>query len=265
MLRVVENEGQIRGCQSALLDVVKVASSKIADHYVGFQGGTDYATVYYLRKYDIWMTLDERSDHYFNCVGLGDPFIHDAPAPVVEINVPMGYPSQRAGGFLVDSEGRNYLGHTGRVGGGKKGVSKANFMKYFKGYSFAWEGDTEEQMYVIGALDGSELIGHIKDFARISADFRESIKRGVLRYDGRNDDGFSPEFDGSVHYEVSRVIDANFEHGKIVLRLVEILEGQGWEVSNNKKMDVVAVRAKDGVAAVKLLFEVKRVFYESCG
>lgn len=258
MLRVIEDAKVVRQCQSRLLAQVEAATTEKKQHIIGFPGGSAEATVYYMGSLDFWMTLKPISNRYWNCGGLGYPFGSTAPAPHVEINPPLsGIDRRIAGAFLEDDDGVRYIAHNGKVGGGAKGVSKTAFLKHYPATSMVLSGDMEIPMYVVGRLDHPRLPQKLRDFTRISAEFRKAVKSGTApgvvepKAEGHS---FSPEYEGTKTYSTAELVEAACTHGLVVKALRESLAGRGVEAFNTGALDLF-VPAADGSMA--LLFEVK--------
>lgn len=270
MLRVIEDAETIKNCQAQLEVRVRAVTTEERLYTVGFPGGTAEAIVFYSEPLDFWMTLKPIDNRYWNCGGIGNPFSVSSPAPHVEINPPLAGINRRiAGAYLEDEDGVQYIGHNGKVGGGAKGVAKANFLVYYPGWTWVWSGDRQIPMYVIGQLDDPRLPRKLRDFTRASADFRKLVKAGKIRGVGGEDgvenglqeglkkgfgEGFSPEFEGTRTYTTAEQVEAVCVHGSVVRALHAHLAAHGLEAFNTGSLDLL-VPGDDGSMA--LLFEVK--------
>jgi hypothetical protein len=117
---------------------------------------------------------------FWNCFGLQNPADYKRLRIVVEINPPHEGENRRvAGRFVRDDEGRIYLGHTGKVGGGSAGVGKDAFRKFFKHHQ--WHeietGSGKESILVLGPIDGPAFTKQVAGFVRKVADFKKEAKR----------------------------------------------------------------------------------------
>lgn len=258
MLKVIEDAGTIKACQASLQAAVESVTTEKHRILVGFPGGNAEALVYYVKSLDFWMTLKPIANRYWNCVALGYPFKTHTPAPHVEINPPLsGIDRRVAGAFLVDEEGREYLGHSGKVGGGATGVSKKNFLAYYPAWTEVLSGDQTVPMYVIGCLDDADLPRRIRDFTRYSAEFRRQIKQGEALDEAvpaASTDTFSPEFEGIKVYSTAERVASVCLHGAVVRALHAALAIRGIHAFNSIHRDLY-VPADDGTMAI--LFEVK--------
>jgi hypothetical protein len=124
MLRVLERKKEIAACQKKVEAAVRKITTERHRHLVGFPSGTFEANICYAKKLDFWVAFENWDDRFCNACGIGYPFANASPAPHLEINPPTeGINRRTAGAFVTDAEGNCYLAHSGKVGGGTKGVS----------------------------------------------------------------------------------------------------------------------------------------------
>jgi hypothetical protein len=255
MIRVIEDAATIRECQAELNARVKAVTTEERQYTVGFPGGAAEATVYYSEHLDFWMTLKPISNRYWNCGGIGYPFNTSNVAPHVEINPPLsGIDRRIAGAYLEDDDGVRYIGHSGKIGGGAKGVSKTNFLVYYPGWSWVLSGEQDVPMYVIGRLNSDELPRRLRDFTRRSAEFRRLIKSG--RTPGVEDGSptFNPEFQGTKRYSTADQVEADCVHGAVVVALRDALVDRGIEAFTTVTRDLYVRGDEDQMS---ILFEAK--------
>ena len=102
-------------------------------HTVGFQGGNKQCDVYWHRDLRIWGLFEPLAvnGRFWTCFGTDNPAKQTNLNITVEINPPTsGVNLYCAGAFIRDEAGNVYLGHSGKVGGGRKGVGKAAFREF---------------------------------------------------------------------------------------------------------------------------------------
>lgn len=134
MLQLIENDTDKIRYQHILTKTLQAKAKNIGTHYIGWQGGGDNARVYL--KNNFWFTSKKYTDRpktprYWNAFGYCDPKQPDSTTLVitVEINIELENTSnQLAGYFARDESGRIWLMHSGRVGGGRAGISKEAFL-----------------------------------------------------------------------------------------------------------------------------------------
>ena len=91
------------------------------NRHVGFRGGGYDCSVYWRPDEGIWGVFENYSHtkRFWICWGVRHPL--DSCVITVETNPPVeGFNRRCSGAFLRDGEGAVYLGHSGRVGGGRK-------------------------------------------------------------------------------------------------------------------------------------------------
>lgn len=95
-----------------------------------------------------------------------------------EINSPIeGKNWLIAGAFARDDAGKRYYLHSGRVGGGRKGIGREAFLAEYTGTSepVMWPDGSQRPMIVLGALDDPGLVTQIAAFVHHVNKFKEAI------------------------------------------------------------------------------------------
>lgn len=259
MLKVIENARTIGACQQALKRAVTSLADEAREHRVGYPGGGTDTKIYYLKAFKFWMAFGKASGRYFNPAGIGYPFDVATPAPSLEMNFPLSGINRRvAGVFLEDDDGERYVGHSGKIGGGAKGVSLTNFVKFYPGTSTVRSGDKVMDAYVRGRLGDPGLVASIVEFTRVSAEFRASVKaakKPPTKGDRKSppSDAFSPEFVGEKVYTTAEIVAAECRHGTVVKALREQLIAAGYQAANTVQRDLYVT----GATGMRALFEVK--------
>jgi hypothetical protein len=249
---------------------IRARSARPRRRLVGTPGGATVLPVYFVRKLDLWFAPDTLENRYWNAFGIGDPFSGNTPAPHVEINFPLDGLDRRIAGAFAEDEGAVYVTHSGRVGGGAKGVSRSNFLRFYPATRPIRSGDREIDGYVLGRLGERTLIEQIAEFTDLSRRFREGMKngaasKGAARSAGGDligkletslpaDHSFSPEREGTTVYDTADQVVAARTHGGVVRALRARLRSLGLQAWNTKSMDLYVARRGGKIAA---LFEVK--------
>jgi hypothetical protein len=212
------------------------------------------------------MGFGRAEGRYFNPCGIGYPFHVATPAPHVEINFPHSGIDRRIGGaFLEDEDGVRYVSHSGKIGGGAKGVSLTNFRAYYPAWSTADSGGQDLSVYVLARLDDPRLVQKVATFTRVSAEFRAHVKAGKIpgvassgsapATTTGNATTFSPEFVGTKAYTTAEKVEAECTHGLVVKALRERLSAAGISAGNTVSRDLYVSGATG--PAMLALFEVK--------
>lgn len=161
---MIEDQRAIKACQKTLKCVVTGLADEARKHRIGHPGGAGDAKIYYLKAFNFWMAFEEAPGRYFNPAGIGYPFDVPTPAPSIELNFPVSGIRRVAGVFLEDEVGKPYVAHSGKIGGGAKGVSPTNFREFYPGTSIVQSGNQLVDVYVRGRLDDPGLLGSVVEF-----------------------------------------------------------------------------------------------------
>jgi hypothetical protein len=144
----------------------------------------------------------------------------------VEINIASDANTGWIAGFYArDREtGVAYLMHDGSVGGGRSGVSRANYLKW----SFAepvpvvdGKGKIRSAL-IVAAIGARSCAGDIGRFVQSVIDFKKAITQGYKPPAGDGDgdnDGYYDEFSGKKKRKRTRELEYVTRHGEIVKEL----------------------------------------------
>lgn len=130
--------------------------------------------MHFLSAHDIWVTSEQRHNRNWNVFGVGYPFGPYAVTPSIQINLAFG-PGDPSliGVFGVDDQGRRWVGHTGRLGGGKTGVTIAAFVAYYPRSETVQIDGTQREVIVLGCIEEPDaLVAAIADIAKAARSFR---------------------------------------------------------------------------------------------
>ena len=257
MLTILSQEKEVRRAQKLFIDRMNEAAAKTGKINIGWQGGNDVRKVSWSSGLSIWWMLsNEIQNRYWNAFGTETPQWDSRHSHIIdcEINIGYGGVNRRiSGAFARNEEGRLFLVHRGRIGGGRKGIGKSRFEENFQG---EWEpvsqGELTENFALVGALESKRFQKQVADFVkevnRIKSLPTKYRKLSAIK------SGFTPEFQGIKEYSMSKNIAAKCDHGPIVGALREKLESQGIIVGNRGLMDLYVL---DKTQKIHTLFEVK--------
>jgi hypothetical protein len=280
MLKLLEDENEITEAQGHLERRIQEDATSSKRIFIGFPSGKMEADTYWIEHLDLWCAFEHAGNRYWNALGLGNPFEVTTPPPGVEINPPIsGIDRRIAGGFVADEAGRLYLIHRGKVGGGRKGVGKNAFLRWYTGESESKagdqslyggelieisDGDQVTPVIVIGALDEPRFLDRLTEFVRCSSEFRELASRNQLRPKrtapsaeaGPADDLnelLSEEYAGTKQYTRNQDVIAQCDHGLVVNQLLRLLREDGHDARRDLLRDGFILKG----SKVTHLFEVK--------
>jgi 5-methylcytosine-specific restriction enzyme A len=120
----------------------------------------------------------EPKHRFWNCFGIGNPAEQHMLTITVEINPPHEGEDRRVAGlFARDEDSRIYIAHTGKVGGGRKGIGPNAFRKFLG--DRAWhEIETQggrRTAVALGPIDAPDFPNQLAEFVHKVADFKESV------------------------------------------------------------------------------------------
>jgi hypothetical protein len=178
MISLITSKSEARACFDTLVAVCGATADRVAAHKASFRTGSTTRPTYFFRQQDFWIMPTDGSDlsihqnRYWNCFGLGgDP--EQAPTRIaIEINHPHEGRDRRITGRFLRSGSDFLLGHTGRIGGGKVGVSEA-FRGSVASQEFQQATVDGETIFVVAQLrSGKGFADDVGRFVRAMADAR---------------------------------------------------------------------------------------------
>ena len=182
MFITVHESNAVKRAQAKFEKLVRETATQSQQMQLGHQGGGMDVDVNFIRPLNFWIGFADARNRHWNALGTGNPF-REGHSIVAEINPPKeGINRRISGAFIKDTEGRIYLAHRGRVGGGRKGIGKKAFMSWYEG-SIDWvrDGDRDNEMIVIGAIDDSKFMEKLGAFTKIVSIFKEQAVLGKFR------------------------------------------------------------------------------------
>jgi hypothetical protein len=240
---------------------LRTAASEQRTKTIGWPGGSNNLKVHNIESQGYWCVFDDNvtssSERHWCAFGT-DSIDQPMLSITVEINPPTrGIYRRSAGLFLKDEKGRIYLAHSGKVGGGKKGVGKTAFLNFYNGkrVNVEWADNDSTSALLISRLDDKFLASNVGAFVHNVQEFKNHFAvRPKATVSEKQTASFHPEFSGSYVAKLNRSATVVKLHGRIINELFKRLLDMGYRVTNDKHRDlVVAGRGK----TVKMLFEAK--------
>lgn len=280
MLKLLENEDEVAEAQGRFEKLIQKEATSAKRILIGFPSGSMEAETYWMEELGLWCAFEHAGNRYWNALGLANPFVVKTPPPDVEINPPLSGVNRRiAGGFATDERGRTYLIHRGKIGGGKKGVGKNAFLRWYTGESESkageqslyggeliemMDGDDVTPVIVIGWLEEPRLLDRLAQFVLCASEFRKLASAQQIRGKrktpaveaGPADDLrelLSEEFAGTKQYTQKRNVVAQCDHGLVVNELLRLLREEGHVARRDLLRDAYILKGE----RVSHLFEVK--------
>ena len=226
---------------------------------IGWQGGNYKTDVYWNPRERFWFTQDVSGNRFWCPFGTWDPDTHDMLTITVECNPPLkGIDRRCAGAFLTDGS-KVFIAHSGKIGGGREGIGKSAFVdSYPQGNwrAVQWPDGYENEMIVIGRIDGKRLPQQFSEFIREVKKFKKSVEAGEEEAINSFNSDFSPEFEGKrKKYRISGDIESSCDHGKIVNQLEKCLRKLGYErIGKDQPRDIFLYSVQK---TIEVLFEIK--------
>ena len=168
----------------ALLQDAMRGGSEQLQRKVGWPGGNGDFTLYWHADQGVWGVLepDFASGRYWFGLGTEDPRPVRMVSLVCEINPPVeGINRRCAGLFVRDADGVIYLTHSGRVGGGRPGIGKREFVASYNGGDIRpiqWPDGRVTEAFVIGPVGSDALPARIAHFVHEVERFKQATAQG---------------------------------------------------------------------------------------
>jgi len=247
MLKLLEDESAIQKYRRQFIKSFKPFWDEKIRVALGHPGGAIEANVFWSDRLGIWMHQEKisgnRCGHAF---GVGKP-VKIASIPITcEINFPLRGIDRRMGGALSeDRRGRVFVVHRGKIGGGKKGVGKSLFDKYYRGtWAVMEDGDCETTVALVGSLNSPRFVRQAVQFIRKVDAMKDLISRRSSQMEMAFDDvRFREELIGAAYDPSGRYPVSDCDHGITVSDLHAALKKKGIKTANDPLRDLFIVNA----------------------
>jgi hypothetical protein len=160
----------------------------------------------------------------------------------VEINPPFtGMDRQLAGLFAADGVGVQFLCHTGRIGGGKKGVGKLKFLDWFDQELVpVIDPDGRSTLaFPVAEIGSARMVEHIAEYVGAVAYFKAGNPGRRPAETNPPFGGAGEEFEGSKGVSARPGYVAYCDHGIIRNRLDDLIAATGRTVSRDQQRDLL--------------------------
>lgn len=175
---VLEDRKEVASVRKALRRLVAAGSSKPRTMTLGHQGNTWEGSMYYIPALDMWTVFDdgENESELWNTYGIGNPLNGGSRDMVCHLSVPIEGINRRIGAVYARSrkDGKTYILHRGKIGGGREGVGKSAFFAHYKGkIATATDGDRTTDFAVVGCIDAPNFLRGVRKFVSDVKDIKE--------------------------------------------------------------------------------------------
>lgn len=228
---------------------------------LGWQGGHADISVHWHEKFGFWVGFDfnPKESIYWCPFGTVDPAEHRTLNITFEPNMHIaGAKRNRSGVLLKDHLGDLYFAHTGRIGGGKKGVGRRLFLTYFGEplETIEWSDGILSDIFVFGKIGAPSFYENIARYLRAIEAFKANANARVPEDIQNGNPGweFNPEYSGVRQtYNLQGQVTAYVPHGSIVDALKTAINSLGKDAYNTGAIDLLV--GHEG--SITHLFEIK--------
>ncbi len=188
MFVLVDSTASKRRAQAQMERNLKSVLDHQGSMNIGFRGDNFDHEIYGFGPDQLWASFkppeqEGSTKRFWNGFGIFQPD-RAAQNITVEINIPLETNQERAAGFFAEDPltGGIYLMHSGKIGGGRKGIGKSAFLAWSKSKLVeVATGDGESRSgLIIGNIDDADLAGRIWRFVQLVAAFKEAAVSGDL-------------------------------------------------------------------------------------
>ena len=254
MLKVIEDEAAIRRHQRLFAKAMRAQVKETIPVKLGHPGASEKAKVAWSEEHGIWFFSRKiAGSRYWNAFGVGRPAGGAGVAITCEINFPLCGIDRRTGGaFAQERDGRIFVVHRGKLGGGRKGIGKSLFENTYRG---VWEvmddGGEETPVALIGVLHSPRFARQIAQFVRKIARIKESAAASSPQAELILEEFIvHEELIGARYRDEERETGAECDHGLIVRDLGEALRERGFRSGNDGLRDLMVMNREGRIRAV---------------
>jgi hypothetical protein len=266
-MKVIKNKRMIKMLHNKFIKALEVYKSEEIIALTGHKGNSYHKKVSYSKELDIWWDMGGISqgnsgDRFWNAFGIGKPVPKKLANIICEINYPTEGINKRVAAVWVQDKDEYILLHSGKIGGGRKGIGKNAFKKRYKGNFF--NPDIEElsgEYIALSSIDNSRLLLHIKNYvfevAHIKKEITQNrkITKKQIDLEKTLKTSFNDEFSGTKQYNSKGgKVTSNCDHGIVVRTLKNKIEAKGFNVANDQQRDLYIY---NDLPKIKIVFEIK--------
>lgn len=268
MLKLLSQKKRKERAQRSMQLALEEALSLQGTGLIGFPSGVVELPIFSNGPGSLWFASDQFKDvktpRFWNAFGIYDPN-KSKQAISVEINIPFPNESASVAGFFAENSqtGDVYLMHSGKIGGGKKGVGKTAFLawSHAKLTTVLDENGNPRDGIIIAKLDQADFSHRIWNFTQIVSKFKSAVGSGELdtqdfRQRVEEYENYAREFSGKKRVQRAGSFDYQSYHGDVVEALYQErieLQKPDESVYNSNLIDLYV--KKNG--KIIIIYEVK--------
>ena len=256
MVTVITDEKQIRELHNKFHKRLDSFLTDSIDCWVGYPSGSFEDTVRYSPELNIWISVREHDNKYWNGFGIGEPIEGRNNSLNGEINFEYQGMNRRISGvFAIEDNSKVLVLHRGKIGGGKVGVGKKLFTQNFRGdFVTAIDGDRETEFCLVGELQSPHFPRQVANFINEIQRVKHLGDSEVTNdFDELNKFNFTDEHSGQTETEREGTGIIERTHGIVVNALAAELQSRKYKVGNDRNRDLFT--HKDN--RINRLFEIK--------
>ncbi len=178
MLTAITEITEIRAAYNILRERIRTGDKNLR-RSIGWRGGSGKYTVHWHEKHKFWAILRTDLDNrYVIEFGIQNPVVTKSMELTCEINPPKsGVNRSCAGVFLKAASGEIFLGHSGRVAGGRKGISKESFLRAYPGktQTVDWTDGRTSDVIVLGKITAPQFLSNVARFIVEVDNFKRNV------------------------------------------------------------------------------------------
>lgn len=188
-MQALESREEIAAAQAALLQRFRDRGAEQSERFIRYNTNPGPVSTLWLPDLDLWVGTSEMPKRVRNAFGTGRPTSGSLPY-TVHISTPKVGPNPHVSGLFVrDPEGKIFLAHDGRTGGGKKGVDREALFRHLGvAPQTIRSGERSREVLVLGDVSSADLPDRIAEFVASVRAFRGSAQAAGVEDEDRWDD-----------------------------------------------------------------------------
>lgn len=255
MLMLVEDAKERARAQRQLEEALKEGLGRAGTRNVGFPGDNFDLPLFSGGHGKLWAAFlkpvkDGRGiSRYWNAFGVFD---ENAPAQsiTVEANIAAESDSHRVAGFFATDaqNGEVVLMHSGKIGGGRKGIGRTAFLVWSHARLVEASGERRQREGIpIANLNRDDVVERVWRFVRKVEEFKREAASGALDTKDfkEREKRYFREFAGEKKGSRSKTLAYLTYHGDVVDALYQRLTtnaGRGERVFNSQLIDLYVLK-----------------------